>query len=72
MGYRTITARYVAKWGITQMCLCETNQRAENAGLDPSWLDLSFLGRPDFQSRGPKMLISKGFLGPLDRKLEGH
>ena len=24
-GYRTIIARYVAKWGITQMCLCETN-----------------------------------------------
>ena len=25
MGYRTIIARYVAKWGIAQMCLCETN-----------------------------------------------
>ena len=24
MGYRTIIARYVAKWGIAQMCLCET------------------------------------------------
>ena len=23
-GYRTIIARYVAKWGIAQMCLCET------------------------------------------------
>ena len=23
MGYRTIIARYVAKWGIAQMCLCE-------------------------------------------------
>ena len=31
-------------------------QRAENGGLDPSWLNLAFLGRPDFHSRGPKTL----------------
>ena len=24
VGYRTIIARYVAKWGIAQMCLCES------------------------------------------------
>ena len=24
MRYRTTTAQYVAKWGIAQMCLCET------------------------------------------------
>ena len=24
VGYRTIIARYVAKWGIAQICLCET------------------------------------------------
>ena len=30
-------------------------QRAENGGLDPSWLNLAFLGRPDLQSRGPKL-----------------
>ena len=24
MGYRTIIARYVAKWGIAQVCLCKT------------------------------------------------
>ena len=24
MGYRAIIARYVAKWGIAQMCLCES------------------------------------------------
>ena len=24
MGYRTVLARYVAKWVIAQMCLCET------------------------------------------------
>ena len=27
--------------------------RAENGGLDPSWLDFAF----NFQSRGPKILI---------------
>ena len=26
VGYRTIIARYVAKWGIAQMCLCETSR----------------------------------------------
>ena len=25
-----------------------------NGGLDPWWLNLAFLGRPDFHSRGPK------------------
>ena len=40
---------------------CAYNQRAENGGLDPSWLNLAFLGRPDFQSRGPKTLVLKGF-----------
>ena len=24
MEYRTIIARYAAKWGIAEMCLCET------------------------------------------------
>ena len=27
MGYRTIIARYVAKWGIAQMCLCDIKYR---------------------------------------------
>ena len=42
-------------------------QRAKHGGVDPSWLDLAFLGRPDFQSRGPKILILKGF-GTSGRK----
>ena len=33
----------------------------------PSWLDLAFLERPDFQSRGPQIPIFKGF-GTLDGK----
>ena len=40
-----------------------TDQRAENGGLDPLslWLNLAVLGRPDLQSRGPKILVLKGF-----------
>ena len=44
------------------------SQRAENGGLDPSWLIFAFLGRPDFQSRGPKIHILKGF-GAFGRKI---
>ena len=36
-------------------------QRAANGVFDPSWLDLAFLDRPDFQSRGPKIPVFKGF-----------
>ena len=32
VGYRAIIARYVAKWGIAQMCLCETST---NGGIAP-------------------------------------
>ena len=37
------------------------NKGAENRGLDPSWLDFAFFGRPDFQSRGPQNTSFKGF-----------
>ena len=30
-----------------------SSQTAKNGGLDLSWLISAFLGRPDFQSRGP-------------------
>ena len=33
VGYRTIIARYVAKWGIAQLCLCETKYQGE--GIAP-------------------------------------
>ena len=35
LGYRTIIARYVAKWGIAQMCLCET--KCQGGGIAPFW-----------------------------------
>ena len=34
-GYRTIIARYVAKWGIAQMCLCETKYQGRR--IAPFW-----------------------------------
>ena len=33
VGYRTIIARYVAKWGIAQLCLCET--KYQRGGIAP-------------------------------------
>ena len=35
MGCRTIIVRYVAKWGIAQMCLCETHY--PRGGIAPFW-----------------------------------
>ena len=40
----------------TSSCQFLSAQRAANGGSDPSWLNLAFLGRPDFPSRGPKTL----------------
>ena len=36
VGYRTIIAQYVAKWGIAQMSLCETKYRG-GGGFAPFW-----------------------------------
>ena len=35
MGYRTIIARYVAKWGIARMCLCKI--KYQGGGIAPFW-----------------------------------
>ena len=35
MGYRTVIARYVATWGIAQMCLSET--KYQGTGSTPFW-----------------------------------
>ena len=40
-----------------QILLYTLSQRATKGGLDPSWLDLAFLGRPNFQSRVLKYLF---------------
>ena len=41
---------------------CESSE-GRNGGSDPSWLNLAFLGRPDFPSRGPKILLKLLFGG---------
>ena len=46
MGYRTMIARYVAKSGIAQMCLCET--KCQRGALHNSW---GFATFPDKVSR---------------------
>ena len=35
MGHCTIIAQYVAKWGIAQMCLCQT--KYQGGGISPFW-----------------------------------
>ena len=39
-GYRTIIARYVAKWGIARMCLCET--KYQGGGIATFWGSADF------------------------------
>ena len=41
-------------WRYLETLFC---QRAENGGLDPSWLDFAFWGRPDFRPEVPKHLF---------------
>ena len=62
-----ISGPRIADRKITDMRLT-FSQRAANRGSDPSWLNLAFLGRPDFQSRGPQIPIFKGF-GTSGRKI---
>ena len=50
MAYRTIIARYAAKWGIAQMCLCETKYQggtSDRVKMEPFVLLALF---PLFQS----------------------
>ena len=56
-----IGARLSAHRNRAMCCVDCDCQRGENGGLDPLWLIFAFLGRPDLQSRGPKILILKGF-----------
>ena len=43
-------------YGVQKESPCQKIQRAANGGSDPSWLNLAFLGRPDFPFRGPQTL----------------
>ena len=64
VGYRTIIARYVAKWGIAQMCLCET--KYQGGGIAPFWgsANLPEKVSRDMGYRSDSIAISRD-MGPL-------
>ena len=50
--------------------LCSSIFRGpQNGGLDPSWLDLAFLGSPDFPSRAPQIPNFKGVVWTSGQKI---
>ena len=64
VGYRTIIARYVAEWGIAQMCLCEA--KYQGGGIAPFW---GATGLPekvsrDIGYRSDSIAVSRD-MGPL-------
>ena len=61
-GLRELVA-FTERYSDWRLAILTIYQRAENGGLDPSWLNFAFLGSPDFQSRGPKKTYFKGFWG---------
>ena len=63
ISYRTITARHVAKWGIAQMCLCETNYQRGDCTI---WgaANLSFKVSRNMGHRGESIAVSRD-MGPL-------
>ena len=62
--YRTIIARYVAKWGIAQMCLCET--KYQGGGIAPLWGSAKFPEKVsrDMGYRSDSIAVSRD-MGPL-------
>ena len=70
VGYRKIIARYVAKWGITQMCLCET--KYQGRGIAPFWgaANLPEEGSRDMGYRSDSIAISRD-MEPLSKILGG-
>ena len=65
VGYRTIIAQYVAKWGIARMCLCKTKYQA--GGIATFWgsvlTSLIAVSR-DMGYRSDSIAISRD-MGPL-------
>ena len=63
-GYRTIIARYVAKWGIAQMCLCET--KYQGGCIAPFWgsANLPEKVSRDMGYRSDSIAVSRD-MGPL-------
>ena len=66
VGYRTILARYVAKWGIAQMCLCET--KYHRGYIAPFWgsANLPEKASRDMGYRSDSIAVSRD-MGPLPK-----
>ena len=64
MGYRTIIARYVAKWGIAQMCLCETKYQGRVSHHFGGSADLPAKVSRDMGYRSDSIAVSRD-MGPL-------
>ena len=67
VGYRTTIARYVAKRGIAQMCLCET--KYQGGGIAPFWgsANLPEKVSRDMGYRSDSIAVSRD-MGPLRLK----
>ena len=67
MGCRTIIARYVAKWGIAQVCLCDA--KYQGGGIAPFWgaANIPQQVSRDMGYRSDSIAAS-GDMGPLSSK----
>ena len=64
VGYRTIIARYVAKWGIAQMCLCQTKYQGGGIALFWGSANLPEKVSRDMGYRSDSIALSRD-MGPL-------
>ena len=69
MGYRTTIARYVAKWGIAQMCLCETKCQGGGSHRFGGALNSLKTYRAKRGYRSDSIAVSHD-MGPLSLQLE--
>ena len=69
VGYRTIIARYVAKRGIAQRCLCET--KCQGGGIAPFWGSATLLERVsrDVGYRSDSIAVSRDvYISPFFKR----
>ena len=64
MGYRTIIARYVAKWGVAEMCMCETKYQGVVSHHFGGLLNLPKKVSRDMGYRSDSIAVSRD-MGPL-------
>ena len=69
LRFGSLSVRYVAKWGIAQMCLCET--KYPSGGIAPFWgaANLPEKVSRDMRYRSDSIAISRD-MGPLSLHVE--